>query len=190
MRSHAEHGIGHWGADLGAPTVLTCSDGWGPVVGQLQEPGQGKLESRQERRAINLVLLDDLFGWLPRPAAADRHDPPEPIDDPVFLDPDGQVLPALLLVIPHPVTLPPRDELDRDRRDVLSGFGIPAQADPDHAIGAAAAVWEVNVLLRQGLIEQAEPDWVIRLVDPQEVFQFTIRIALRFAGGGLTISTP
>src|SRR5271157_1173483 len=124
--------------------------------------------------------LDDLSGWLPRPAAADRHDSLEPIDDPVFLNPDGQILPALLLVIPHPVTLPIGDELDHDGWNI--GFRIrdSAQTGPDHAIRPAPAVGEVDILLRKGLIE-SRADFVSRLIGPQKVPQFVVWISLRFS---------
>src|SRR5208337_3243324 len=71
------------------------------------------------------------------------------------------------------------DELDHDCWDI--GFRIrdSVQTGPDHAIRPAAAVGEVDILLRKRLIE-SRAGRVTRLVGPQKVIQLTVWISLRF----------
>ena len=61
-----------------------------PVVGEFQEPGQGEFEAGEKWRGVDIVFLDDQLDRFGMRLSDDRHDPLEPVDDPVFLDAHGQ----------------------------------------------------------------------------------------------------
>jgi hypothetical protein len=112
-----------------------------------EQPGQRQLEAGQHRRPVSFLGLDDDLGRLSLSIADDGHRSVEPVDDPVFADPERQVLALLLLIIPPPVPLAPRDELDDDRGEIPAEVGDPSEPGPDDAIGPTPSVRDREILL-------------------------------------------
>ena len=95
--------------------------------------------------------------------------------------PDGQVVAPLFFVIPHPVSLPLRDELDRDRGDILVRVGYTAQANPDRRDRRGDGCPEGGCTAPTGSCRAPSPR-MIQLVRPEKETELVIGISFRFSG--------